>query len=105
MIPTNDDEWTPRHNIGLQSTMKVIIFRGFCFKWLFWTQIPHSSAVSEIENRGVLEDLIKESNFVNKRDGIIHFDSPDKRGIDVATISKKQYFRKTIPLIVYPKKQ
>jgi hypothetical protein len=34
---------------------------------------------SEIENRGVLEDLIKESNFVNKEYGIIHFDSPDKR--------------------------
>jgi hypothetical protein len=43
---------------------------------------------SEIENRGVLEDLIKESNFVNKEYGIIHFDSPDKRGIDVALLSK-----------------
>jgi hypothetical protein len=61
---------------------------------------------SEIENRGVLEDLIKESNFVNKEYGIIHFDSPDKRGIDVALLSK-QYFRPTtytnIPLIVYRK--
>jgi hypothetical protein len=35
---------------------------------------------SEIENRGVLEDLIKESKLVNKDYGIIHFDSPDKRG-------------------------
>jgi hypothetical protein len=38
--------------------------------------------------------------------GIIHFDSPDKRGIDVALLSK-QYFRPTtytnIPLIVYRK--
>jgi hypothetical protein len=41
----------------------------------------YTPGCSEIENRGVLEDLIKESNFVNKEYGIIHFDS-DKRGID-----------------------
>jgi hypothetical protein len=33
-----------------------------------------------------LEDLIKESKLVNKDYGIIHFDSPDKRGIDVYCI-------------------
>jgi hypothetical protein len=38
-----------------------------------------------------LEDLIKESKLVNK-DGIIHFDSPDKRGIDVALLYQKKYF-------------
>jgi hypothetical protein len=40
-----------------------------------------------------LEDLIKESKLVNKDYGIIHFDSPDKRGIDVALLYQKKYFR------------
>jgi hypothetical protein len=44
---------------------------------------------SEIENRGVLEDLIKESKLVNKDYGIIHFDSPDKRGTCGLTVSKE----------------
>jgi hypothetical protein len=35
-----------------------------------------------------LEDLIKESKLVNKDYGIIHFDSPDKRGIDVYCIKR-----------------
>jgi hypothetical protein len=38
-----------------------------------------------------LEDLINQ--IVNKDYGIIHFDSPDKRGIDVALLYQKKYFR------------
>jgi hypothetical protein len=44
-------------------------------------------------NRGVLEDLIKESNFVNSMELSILI--PDKRGIDVALLYTKQYFRPT----------
>jgi hypothetical protein len=71
------------------------------------TNSPTFIGCSEIENRGVLEDLIKESKLVNKDYGIIHFDSPDKGGIDVALLYQKKYFRPTtysnIPLIVYRK--
>lgn len=59
----------------------------------------------EIENRGVLEDLIKEPLLINKDYGIVHFDSPDKRGIDVALLYQKKHFTptsfKNIPLLVY----
>ncbi len=61
----------------------------------------------EIENRGVLEDLVKHPNLVGKDYGIIHFDSPDKRGIDVALLYKKKHFQpisyKNIPLLIYEK--
>jgi hypothetical protein len=49
-----------------------------------------------------LEDLIKESKLVNKDYGIIHFDSPDKRGIDVYYCIKRNISTySNIPLIVY----
>ena len=60
---------------------------------------------SEIENRNVLEDLVKQPNLLKDDYGIVHFDSPDKRGIDVALLYKKKYFKPTsfvnIPLIIY----
>lgn len=62
---------------------------------------------AEIENRGVLEDLVKDSQIIDKNYGIVHFDSPDKRGIDVALLYQKKYFQPTsyvnIPLLIYKK--
>jgi hypothetical protein len=60
--------------------------------------------VCEIENRVVLEDLIKQPKLAAKDYGIIHYDSPDGRGIDVGLIYQKNHFKPTssssIPLIV-----
>ena len=54
---------------------------------------PAIIGVSEIENKRVLEDLVKEEAIKKKRYGIIHFDSPDKRGIDVALLYQPRYFK------------
>ncbi len=54
---------------------------------------PAVIGVCEIENRRVLEDLLNEPELVNEDYGIVHFDSPDKRGIDVALLYKKSIFR------------
>jgi hypothetical protein len=63
----------------------------------------------EIENRGVLEDLIKQPKLINRDYGIVHFDSPDRRGIDVALLYQKKHFKPTsyanIPLLIYKKQQ
>lgn len=59
----------------------------------------------EIENRGVLEDLVKEPLLAKGNYGVVHFDSPDKRGIDVGFLYQKKHFKPTsyinIPLMVY----
>jgi hypothetical protein len=66
---------------------------------------PTLIGVCEIENRGVLEDLVKNYQMVNKEYGIVHFDSPDKRGIDVGFLYQKKYFKPTsyvnVPLLIY----
>lgn len=48
--------------------------------------------VSEIENRRVLEDLVKQSPIKNRNYQIAHFESPDKRGIDVGLLYNPEHF-------------
>ena len=53
---------------------------------------PAIIGVAEVENRSVLEDLVKSKHLLKNNYGIIHYDSPDKRGIDVALLYQKEYF-------------
>lgn len=68
------------------------------------TETPAVIGLCEIENRRVLEDLIRQPELLGKEYGIIHFDSPDSRGTDVALLYSKKHFRpssyKNIPLII-----
>jgi hypothetical protein len=61
--------------------------------------------VSEIENRTVLEDLVKQPALASRRYNIIHFDSNDRRGIDLAILFQSKYFipkdAKPIPVQLY----
>ena len=54
---------------------------------------PVIIGVSEIENRNVLEDLIQTTYLKDKNYGIIHYDSPDLRGIDVALLYQGNHFK------------
>src|SRR5690554_6196763 len=56
---------------------------------------PAIIGVAEIENRRVLEDLVNEDLLVSQDYGIVHVDSPDRRGIDVALLYKKKLFTPT----------
>ncbi|OYQ44877.1 endonuclease [Flavobacterium cyanobacteriorum] len=69
------------------------------------TNAPTIIGVCEVENRGVLEDLVKQPKLAAKDYGIVHFNSPDKRGIDVGLLYQKKHFKptsyKNIPLLIY----
>lgn len=66
---------------------------------------PAIIGVAEVENRGVLEDLIKTGDLKGQNYEIIHFDSPDRRGIDVGLLYKRKIFQpisfKKYPLLIY----
>ncbi|MFA9192494.1 endonuclease/exonuclease/phosphatase family protein [Flavobacterium sp. FZUC8N2.13] len=109
---TNDDEWTPqgaqrwtaeKYQQKLQNLTRVLTEIGKPAN----TNSPTFIAGSEIENRGVLEDLVRQPQMALQDYGIIHFDSPDKRGIDVALLFQNKYFSPTsytnIPLYIYKK--
>lgn len=48
--------------------------------------------VSEIENRKVLEDLVAQPELKSRNYQIVHFDSPDERGIDCGLLYQPKYF-------------
>jgi len=56
---------------------------------------PIIMGLTEVENINVVEDLINSPALKPMNYGIVHYDSPDKRGIDVALIYQKQYFTVT----------
>lgn len=66
---------------------------------------PTIIGVCEVENRRVLEDLVKQPRLINKNYKIVHFDSPDHRGIDTGLLYDPLHFKPTsyanIPLYVY----
>lgn len=61
---------------------------------------PAFIGVSEIENRSVLEDLVKAVDDRLRSEGrqpwnlrIVHHDSPDRRGVDVGALYNERYFK------------
>lgn len=53
---------------------------------------PALLGLAEVENRQVVEDLIKDPALNKNTYGVVHEDSPDRRGIDVALIYNKSVF-------------
>jgi predicted extracellular nuclease len=49
--------------------------------------------LAEVENRRVLEDLVAMPTMAGKKYQIVHFDSPDYRGIDVALLYRSDKFQ------------
>jgi Endonuclease/Exonuclease/phosphatase family len=49
--------------------------------------------VAEIENEGVLKDLVKQPKLINRKLKIVQYNSPDARGIDVALLYNPKYFK------------
>ncbi len=87
--PLGKDKWTEeRYHKKIDDISEVLSGIG--------TQITDTSpdiiGLCEVENLDVVEDLIHNSNLRDKDYGIIHFDSPDERGIDVALLYKKAVF-------------
>lgn len=112
--PNNDEEWLPngaqnwtseKYNQKLENLSRVLSEIGTGEKQ---TNTPTFIGGCEIENRNVLEDLIKMPKMMPSDYGIVHFDSPDWRGIDVALLYKKKNFQPTsfvnIPLLIYKNK-
>lgn len=87
--PDGKDNWTKkRYDKKIETISKVLSEIGF--------ETSNSSAdiigLCEVENKQVVEDLIHHPNLRQKNYGIVHFDSPDERGIDVALLYKKSAF-------------
>ncbi len=87
--PEGKDHWTEeRFNRKIETISKVISEIGAEKT----KTSPDIIGICEVENQQVVEALINHKNLRHKNYGIIHFDSPDERGIDVALLYKKEAF-------------
>jgi exonuclease III len=94
---TFDEDFTPsgKNNYTREVYFKKIENIGKVISEIGAEKTKTSPAIiglAEIENRAVLEDLIHSEKLKNKQYNIIHYDSPDLRGIDVALLYQEKYF-------------
>ncbi|GGW25288.1 endonuclease/exonuclease/phosphatase family protein [Arenibacter certesii] len=90
--PLGKNQWTKeRYQDKLNQITKVLSQIGRDVT----NSAPDIIGLSEIENRTVLIDLISHPTLRELEYDIIHFDSPDERGIDVALLFRKTAFLPT----------
>lgn len=86
-LPGNEKEWDGRrYQKKLDMIARVILAMN---EW----EGPDVLGLCEVENKTVLKDLIQETNLKTFGYSIVHRDSKDKRGIDVALLYKHRYFK------------
>jgi predicted extracellular nuclease len=88
-LPGSEKRWTKkRYERKLHKLGQVISKIGFEN-----TQRPPAIVgLAEIENENVIKDLIQSSDLEPYDYGLVHYDSKDERGIDVALIYDKTVF-------------
>ena len=91
---TNDDEFTPtgdRHWTRRRLNDKV----NGIYKTLLMMDLPDVVGLGEVENAYVLRELCQGTPLAQIPYRYVHYDSPDRRGIDVALIYRTDRFTVT----------
>lgn len=87
-LPDGANEWTEvKYEKKLHNMASVI--RAMKDDNKVWHAIL---GVSEIENRHVLEDLVAQPEIAEANYQIVHYDGPDRRGVDVALFYRPDAF-------------
>lgn len=91
-LPNGSNEWTGKRYIEKLDHMARVISE------IGTEANPDGLAIlgmCEVENKSVLEDLVKQEKLKGRNYGIVHYDSPDLRGVDVGLIYQPKYFKVT----------
>lgn len=87
-LPEGKNKWTEAkyekklHNIA--TVIKAMAEENKAFHTVL--------GLSEIENRHVLEDLVSQPEIEAANYQIVHYDGPDRRGVDVALLYRPEHF-------------
>lgn len=91
-LPDGTNKWNSmKYNAKLKNMSEIL-------SQLATDKLPMGPAiigVSEIENRRVLEDLLKQPALSSRGYEIIHYEGPDKRGVDCAFFYNPKLFQLT----------
>ena len=100
-LPTGSYQWTEqKYQSKLRNMAQVI--SELCTE-MGTTKCPAGAAVvglSEVENEHVLRDLLQQPSLVNRGYKAIHFEGPDRRGIDVALLYNPKAFQVESAMLV-----
>lgn len=96
-LPDGANQWTEAKYAKKLHNMASVI-RAMKDENKVWHAVL---GVSEIENRHVLEDLVSQPEIAEANYQIVHYDGPDRRGVDVALLYRPGQFKvlesKSIP--------
>lgn len=106
----NNDEFTPKgkNRWGTMKYNAKLENMSYAISQIGVTSLTPDGAVilgvSEIENRSVLEDLVKMPSIADRNYQIVHHDGPDRRGVDCGLLYNPKYFQvtswKSIPFTI-----
>lgn len=89
-LPTGAMKWgTMKYTHKLKNMSEVL-------SQLATDKLPMGAAVigmSEVENRNVLQDLLKQPALANRGYQIVHYEGPDRRGVDCAFFYNPTLFK------------
>ena len=88
-LPQGVKKWNSTKYYRKQSNLDKVFFDIA----LINRQFPAVIGVSEIENRLVLEDLVTQPKMSAGNYRIVHYDSPDRRGVDCAFLYRPDVFK------------
>lgn len=86
-LPDGKNQWTP------EKYQQKLHNMAYAISQIGSQRGPDIIGICEVENRGVLEDLLKQPELAQAGYSIVHFDSPDKRGIDCALFYRPAYYQ------------
>src|SRR6478609_1531176 len=91
---TRDDDFTPSGTLHwtAERYQKKLHLLAECISELGDSDGPEILGLCEVENQKVLEDLVSQKELKGKYK-IVHYDSPDQRGIDVALLYKNPKYK------------
>ena len=88
--PDGKDHWTPEIYADKLAKMAQVIKQIGPEES---SDAPAIIGVAEIENRKVLEALVTQESLKPFDYGIVHYDSPDRRGVDTGLLYRKSLFK------------
>ncbi len=87
-LPDGKNEWTEVKYKKKLHNMATVISEMAKANGAFHTVL----GISEVENRLVIEDLVSQPELLPARYEIVHYDGPDRRGVDVALLYRPDQF-------------
>lgn len=91
---TNDDEFTPQGELHWTRRKLDAKLQGI-YKTVAMMELPDVVGMAEVENKYVLRELCQGTPLAQVPYRYVHYDSPDRRGIDVALIYRADRFTVT----------